>query len=214
MARRPPSPAAWRRALDVAAAALAGSVYAPVGLATHYHADWVLPYWSSSLDRIARIGPHIFYRWSGWWGRPAAYGAAPRGTEPVVSMMSSLSSSPDGTSPAPTNDIAMTPGRIRAILSTPDDADMFMIRSAGGNGAADLAHARTLCADRERCTVYGWTDPRLVARALPLSPGQLDGLSFRYVRDGSPNAVAVWNCHRIRRADPTECMSGGLLAAM
>ena len=212
MARRPPAPAAWRRALDVAGAALAGSVYAPVGLATHYHADWVLPYWSSSLDRIARIGPHIFYRWSGWWGRPAAYRAAPRGNEPVVGLMSSLSPSIVDTSPAPTNDIAVTPGRVRAVLSTADDAYMFMIRSANGNGARDLAHARTLCGARDRCTVYGWINPRLVARALPFSPDQMDGLSFRYVRDGGTNVVAVWNCQRVRRADPAECMGGGLLA--
>lgn len=33
--------------------------------ATHYHADYVKPYWSKKLDRITKIGSHIFYRMKG-----------------------------------------------------------------------------------------------------------------------------------------------------
>lgn len=29
---------------------------------THYHATYVKPYWAPSLDRVAQIGAHIFYR--------------------------------------------------------------------------------------------------------------------------------------------------------
>jgi hypothetical protein len=68
-----PMLSAWNRASRVAIAALAGSVYAPVGLATHYHANYVLPYWASSLVKAHVEGPHIFYRWAGGWGRPAAF---------------------------------------------------------------------------------------------------------------------------------------------
>ena len=31
--------------------------------ATHYHADYVMPRWASSLQLVGRIGEHIFYRW-------------------------------------------------------------------------------------------------------------------------------------------------------
>lgn len=31
--------------------------------ATHFHATYVRPYWASSLNRVARIDDHIFYRW-------------------------------------------------------------------------------------------------------------------------------------------------------
>lgn len=31
--------------------------------ATHYHADYVKPYWIKDLQLIGRIGEHIFYRW-------------------------------------------------------------------------------------------------------------------------------------------------------
>jgi hypothetical protein len=42
-----PSGESWLHARRIAALALAGSVYAPVGLATHYHTQQVVPTWSS-----------------------------------------------------------------------------------------------------------------------------------------------------------------------
>ena len=51
-------PAARRRA----ARALNGAVVPEVGDATHYHTDWVVPAWTGSLDKIAQISSHIFYR--------------------------------------------------------------------------------------------------------------------------------------------------------
>ena len=71
--RNAPIPSLWNRARQVAAAALNGSVYAPVGYATHYHANYVVPYWASSLVKTAVEGAHIFYRWAGGWGRPVAF---------------------------------------------------------------------------------------------------------------------------------------------
>jgi hypothetical protein len=55
-------PAAWDRAQQIARAALAGSVYRPVGLALNYHTTAIRPYWAPSLTRQAVIGDHIFYR--------------------------------------------------------------------------------------------------------------------------------------------------------
>jgi cell wall hydrolase len=60
--RRRPSAASWRKALAVAEQVLAGAAPRSVGGATNYHADYVRPYWSPSLVRIAQIGAHIFYR--------------------------------------------------------------------------------------------------------------------------------------------------------
>jgi hypothetical protein len=70
---RRPDVAGMARARRIAQAALSGSVYVPVGNATHYHADYVVPYWSSTLAKSAVVGAHIFYRWGGGWGRPAAF---------------------------------------------------------------------------------------------------------------------------------------------
>lgn len=70
---RLPSKSGWEKARAVAFGALSGSVFAPVGLATHYHADYVVPYWASSLNKIAALGAHIFYRWKGDRGLPSAF---------------------------------------------------------------------------------------------------------------------------------------------
>jgi Cell Wall Hydrolase len=93
---RTPSAAGWQRARQVAAAALAGQVYAPVGHATHYHTDWVVPYWSSSLVKVANIGTHIFYRWTGGWGTPAAFRHRHAGAEPVVSRSGDAKAAVEG----------------------------------------------------------------------------------------------------------------------
>lgn len=73
---RRPIPALWEAAHKVAAAALNGYVYKPAGYATHYHTVWVVPYWAPSLVKLANIGQHIFYRWDGGWGGPAAFKAS------------------------------------------------------------------------------------------------------------------------------------------
>jgi len=79
---RRPDPDGWNRAVQVAHAALAGSVYAPVGWATHYHADYVVPYWASTMAKNAVVGAHLFYRWAGTWGQPAVFTKAYAGQEP------------------------------------------------------------------------------------------------------------------------------------
>lgn len=80
LARRP-QPQAWQRAERVARAALGGFVYEGVGLATHYHTLAVNPYWARSLQPAGQVGAHLFYRWRGAAGRPAAFDAAYRGSE-------------------------------------------------------------------------------------------------------------------------------------
>jgi hypothetical protein len=42
-------------------------------MATHYHANYVVPYWASTLAKNAVVGAHLFYRWAGGWGKPAAF---------------------------------------------------------------------------------------------------------------------------------------------
>jgi spore germination cell wall hydrolase CwlJ-like protein len=40
-----------------------GKIYNPkVGAALNYHANYVMPYWASTLKRVDRIGHHIFYQ--------------------------------------------------------------------------------------------------------------------------------------------------------
>jgi spore germination cell wall hydrolase CwlJ-like protein len=53
---------AWKLAGQIARLALTSNFVSLVGNATHYHATYVHPKWANHLDRIVRIGAHIFYR--------------------------------------------------------------------------------------------------------------------------------------------------------
>ncbi|MBI1238957.1 MAG: hypothetical protein GC199_06390 [Alphaproteobacteria bacterium] len=54
----------WEGALRVADYMLAGPGRnkSITGAATHFHADYVTPYWADSLVRTVQIGNHVFYR--------------------------------------------------------------------------------------------------------------------------------------------------------
>jgi spore germination cell wall hydrolase CwlJ-like protein len=84
---RQPDADGWRRATEVAAAALSGAVYAPVGWATHYHADYVVPYWASTMAKNTVVGAHLFYRWPGGWGQPSAFSKDYGGREPSAALL-------------------------------------------------------------------------------------------------------------------------------
>ena len=84
---RRPDADGWRRAIAVATAAMSGSVYAPVGWATHYHADYVVPYWTSTMAKNTVVGAHLFYRWPGGWGQPSAFAKAYGGREPSADLL-------------------------------------------------------------------------------------------------------------------------------
>ena len=98
--RRTPIASLWAKARRVAEEALGGRVYAPVGWATHYHTNWVVPYWSSSLTKLANVGTHIFYRWEGGWGRAPAFRFRPAGLEPQIGLMKHLTSDPSSVAAA------------------------------------------------------------------------------------------------------------------
>lgn len=81
---RRPMPLFWDRALNVAKQALAGYVYAPVGLATHYHTVAIHPYWADSLNYLGTIGAHRFYAFRGNAGSAATFRYAYLGGEPMA----------------------------------------------------------------------------------------------------------------------------------
>lgn len=123
LARRP-NPALWDRARAVAWAALSGRVFAPVGWATHYHTDWVVPYWASSLSKTVKVGTHIFYRWTGGWGRPPAFRGRYAGIEGSFGKMAALS----GAHADAIDDVAVAANGALDGLSASDE---IVIGSAG-----------------------------------------------------------------------------------
>ncbi|HET7709847.1 MAG TPA: cell wall hydrolase [Sphingomicrobium sp.] len=112
---RRPEAAGWARARRVAEAALSGSVYAPVGWATHYHANYVVPYWASSLAKNAVVGTHIFYRWNGGWGRPPAFAQAYARSEPNGAALRASALAVDRTGITP----VVAAGQAEAIAEIP-----------------------------------------------------------------------------------------------
>jgi spore germination cell wall hydrolase CwlJ-like protein len=87
---RGPMAGPWREAQEVARAALAGYVERSVGTATHYHADYVLPYWAYSLGKIGKLGRHIFYRFNGGAGRAGSFNARYAGLEHIPALNKAL----------------------------------------------------------------------------------------------------------------------------
>ena len=79
-----PNAFAWARARRLAAEALAGEVYGPVGNATHYHTTAISPYWAPRLTRTAVVGAHVFYRMPGALGAPNAFTQNYAGWEPTA----------------------------------------------------------------------------------------------------------------------------------
>ncbi|WP_274425437.1 cell wall hydrolase [Chelativorans sp. YIM 93263] len=63
------SPGHFKTAEEVAMAVTAGKIWLPeVGSSTHYHATYVRPRWASTMERVDKIGQHIFYRtYGGGW---------------------------------------------------------------------------------------------------------------------------------------------------
>lgn len=54
---------AWEQAKKVSDEVVAGQAKVQhVATATHYHAIYVDPYWAPSMQRLMKIGAHVFYR--------------------------------------------------------------------------------------------------------------------------------------------------------
>src|SRR3954469_12183184 len=98
-------PDAWARARRVAAGGLGGSGLGPVGLATHYHASYVHPWWAASMRRAVTVGNHIFYRWRGEWGDPKSFRRPYVGAEAYAAWRSSQPASPDAPEQGPRPEI-------------------------------------------------------------------------------------------------------------
>jgi hypothetical protein len=232
LARTPPDDA-WARARRLAQAALSGSVYRHVGYATHYHTDWVVPYWSASLDKIAAVGSHLFFRWSGWWGTPPAFRRAVETDEPVIPQIARLSSAhaalaavaaPDMVLPTLTAaaQIAAAPqqaigqdavgkrfGAARLVAVEPGSEGFAVVIPAGADPESLPALAQSFCAGRARCRILAWRDPARAPGSFPVDPALLADMSFSYIHiTGSGLARSLWNCDQMPRPVPAQCMRG------
>lgn len=210
------SDAAWTRARGIAIDALNGSVYYAVGLATHYHTDWVRPYWSPSMEKVARVGTHLFFRWPGVWGSQRAMVGSVSGNEPSIARMAALSPAHNGGVPV---DPALATSTVtdaevtaavaavvpRASVQLGDTIILTLDRSQPPSTFPALAEAA--CGTRGYCKVMGWSNPALAPSSAAMSDMQRAAMSFSYLRDQPRNLErALWNCDEFGREQPEQCM--------
>ncbi len=133
---RPPMPSLWRRANLIAKAALGGAVVPEVGLSTHYHADYVNPYWSSSLNPEGQIGRHMFYRWRGGAGEAPAFSMRYSGREPLVAAWTPRPAGPAAGAVPGEAQMAGTPGSGIGAAGTAAGRVTGTLMPGGSEGAA------------------------------------------------------------------------------
>lgn len=167
---RRPAIDAWRQAEQVARAALTGYVETSVGEATHYHADYVAPRWAPLLSKVASIGQHIFYRWPGEWGQPAAFTGRYVG-EPRDPLTMRPPPPAPGTQ---SSDTAISLAQVDAgppIARAPDDVGGLLDTSKGwtlnipGPADSDSAASKMIAAQQGPSQA-----PREIAAAQPAAP--------------------------------------------
>lgn len=224
LTRWSPTPVAWTRAREIARAALHGVVFRPVGHATHYHTDWVVPYWSASLDKIVGLHTHLFFRWAGWWGTPPAFNRGYVADEPKIALLGKLSPAHQGAETAIDGAPVGDPGASgllfdvrRAAAAIPasavpvavaGDQNVFLV-TLSDDMLPDLFPALALrtCGDRAYCKFMAWLDPSKKPARLPPTGEQAAAMSFSYLRDERVQYVkALWNCEQFRRPSPAQCM--------
>lgn len=199
---------AWQAARKRAAGALDGYVFAKVGTATHYHTDWVYPYWSPSLDKLAKVDTHLFFRWKGFWGTPASFRTPYRGGEAalteLVARYQTPATSTDGPSPigVPGQHVA---GASRVVRHP--DGGAYLLGYAGQPSAQQaLTVARKLCGGKGYCRVMGWMDQGVMPRGFPVSPAARAGLSFNYVLDAQNNEIVYYDCRIFKGIARDQCI--------
>jgi hypothetical protein len=120
---RTPAIAGWSQAARIAAAALAGRVYAPVGLATHYHSFAVVPAWNRAMVMTDMVGAHLFHRWKGYWGTAAAmdrrYAGGETAPPPVTAIVTPEATMLPIPAPGATPLLVSTQPVPRQLLATP-----------------------------------------------------------------------------------------------
>lgn len=212
LARRTPDVAEWKRARAVADDALSGAVFPPVGLATHYHTNWVVPYWSGSMDKIAQVGTHLFYRWRGSIGSAGAFAAAVRGPETIDPRLLALravdptaAASPSVPSIVPLALPLTTPNTAYSQVELTDQqGENRLLRfDATARQERIAATALKLCQGAIKCQVYGYVD-----KAPDKAWAVVARTDFYYDGGSSGSKLAYWNCRKFSREVAAECLPG------
>lgn len=200
--------AAWSSARARANDALDGLVFDEVGLATHYHTDWVHPYWSQSLMKLARVDTHLFFRWPGRWGSPGFLNASYGGNEPAIRQLAYLPAHADGVpfAPMPEGEVAPAIGPTGNVLVRNEDGGAFILLSGSQSAASVRELGRSICSDRPSCKVLGWFERSSIPSGYPV-PGDLRArIGFSYFRGVRNDEIVLFDCTRFSDAAANACL--------
>ncbi len=206
------SDAAWDRARAMAQLELGGLIDKRVGLATHYHTDWVVPYWSDTLDKLAAVETHLFFRWKGGWGTPAAFRSRVNPDEPVIAKLAAYSSAHNaGAALAALDSIETLDQAVAAAAPATTakvfDNTVFIGAPASATPASLKALALAQCGDRDYCKLFGWTDKSLVPSNGELSAAARKSMAFSYLRDKKSGFErALFDCAAFPSLPKNACM--------
>ncbi|MCB2048924.1 MAG: cell wall hydrolase [Novosphingobium sp.] len=228
LSRRTMSEAAWRRARAVADAALSGTVDATVGLATHYHTNWVYPYWSPSLRKLAQVGTHLFFGWPGAWGGPGAFSKDYHGNETAGRWaIAALPPGEDsdagdmiqGTDQPKILGLPQAPAKLpegmgkvplygNKVKLVGGDGRSFGILAPPGTSASQVVNAAlALCGKPGPCRVNAWGNEDDIPGSYPLPALTRSTMVFEYVRNGSGGGASTkFDCSRFPNKDPKACL--------
>ena len=229
--RRFPSEATWSAARLRAQASLDGLVDPSVADATHYHADYVSPWWSGKLERLSVVGRHIFYRWRG-----QGHSLLPvRSTELLDADRAFVASfagddlarrpqrnprtgeTLTGAEPEVADadflpDIALPPVRAVPVAMERPSAIFAQVDSAQPSGRWAVT-ALNRCAGARGCVVLSYATDDSVARNRALPLPQRERPLFLFARDpASGMDLALWDCTRVERPSASQCLPASDLA--
>ena len=212
--RRQPSRHALAEARKIAEKALDGGVDAAVGAATHYHADFVVPWWSHKLQPVSKVGAHIFYSWKG------AFGRLPQGV-PVTSGEPNIPDfDPSRLAVASTAEAAIPEisGRValEAKTLTPNVATAnapatslpnFLIVDPSGATGRWAVEALGRCGSSRNCLVVAYGNGQQAAGYTSDQPSRSPRPLFVFVRDANSGMdLALWDCERFSRPNTDQCL--------
>lgn len=226
---RIPSPTAWKRARGVALEMLGGAVFRPVGYSTHYHTDWVVPYWSGSLDKAAALKTHLFFRWKGSWGRPAAFSWRGAFAEPFIAKLSKLSPGHRSANPAGFDGdsaalasallegvgktppslahVETLPPSVKIIAQLPQSNAFIVQFDAHVDPQGFPLLAKQLCSELPRCNLMAWSSAQKAPSGFPLGTGALTTMLFNYVQEEQGGRTgSFWNCQLAKPAQGGRCL--------
>lgn len=209
--QRTPSLLSFTRARATARSMLNGAVDAEVGLATHYHTDWVHPVWSAEMEKLARVGTHLFFRWQGdntLRSLSQSYGRS----EPAVEKLAQLSaihrigldqglvaaSLPDTGDAATISGASLALPSVQTFAERPGqtDAALHLAVSLGDGPRSPANAALGLCEGKPYCKVVGQAPSGEIA--------------FLYVHDQRTGVEQMlWDCTAFPRRNPSQCLDAG-----